>query len=411
MRREVAVAEAEPRLLAVALEHLRGRERLAREAPAPLAIVDAGERVHDRVVVRRDEQPVALDVVRRVDDDDEPAPEVRLKPVRESRAADAAGEERRLEGVSSCPHHTSRRGSRSLARPGPRRPRHGDRTRRASCQPAPRTAALRRRHHRRAVPLARSAARLARRRRRGHQVDWRVGRPKRSRRRRNGRAAAAGTGRSASRGSMELPAGATSIQRHDHAGRGPGTTAARWLHRRQRLPIRRHGSGWQDRHPEGARVRFGRPPAGGSDPGRRNDRALRRGRLAPAWHHAGSRFGVCHVVTEFGDFAVVARGVSPYPTDDASTAPATGDLPIPIADHGSVDAGTPGPSLSDQATQPGDTAAGPILVAAGVIAVAALVIAVGVPASAAPGPSWSDRLEPLIAVRALGYCDSVSITC
>ena len=67
--RQVTIAEAEPRLLAQPAELVHGRPRLVADAPAALAVVEPGERVHDGVVIRPDRQPVALEVVARVDDD------------------------------------------------------------------------------------------------------------------------------------------------------------------------------------------------------------------------------------------------------------------------------------------------------------------------------------------------------
>ena len=68
MRREVLVAEAEPRVDAVALERTEGGEGLPGEAPAGLGVVGAGEGVGDRVEVGADEQPVEPVVVAGVDD-------------------------------------------------------------------------------------------------------------------------------------------------------------------------------------------------------------------------------------------------------------------------------------------------------------------------------------------------------
>ena len=65
VRRQVPIPEPEPRLLAVPAEHLRRRERLAVKAPALLLVREAGQRVHDGVVVGHHEQAVALEVVAR----------------------------------------------------------------------------------------------------------------------------------------------------------------------------------------------------------------------------------------------------------------------------------------------------------------------------------------------------------
>ena len=69
MRGEVAVAEAEPRLGAEVAHGLEAAEGLAREAPAPLDIEPAGERVGDRVEVGRDVESPDLGVVAGVADD------------------------------------------------------------------------------------------------------------------------------------------------------------------------------------------------------------------------------------------------------------------------------------------------------------------------------------------------------
>src|SRR4029079_696111 len=97
--REISIAEPEPGLLAVALEHVRGSERLADDAPAPLAVVDAGQRVHHGVVVRRDEQPMSLDIVGGVHHHDETRAEVLLEAVRQLGPTDTAGEEHDGQGV------------------------------------------------------------------------------------------------------------------------------------------------------------------------------------------------------------------------------------------------------------------------------------------------------------------------
>ena len=94
MRAEVPVAEPEPRVLAVALEHAHRGPRLVADAPAALVVEQPGEHVHDRVVVGHHEQAVAVDVVARVDDDAQLARlEDLLEPVGELRPARAAGED------------------------------------------------------------------------------------------------------------------------------------------------------------------------------------------------------------------------------------------------------------------------------------------------------------------------------
>ena len=68
--REVAVAEPEPGLLAVALPARPSRSTSRRACPQPRSSSNRpAEHVHDRVVVGHDEQAVALGVVAGVDDD------------------------------------------------------------------------------------------------------------------------------------------------------------------------------------------------------------------------------------------------------------------------------------------------------------------------------------------------------
>ena len=80
------------RRLAVALERLHRRPTVAGEAPAELPVLEAGERVHDGVVVGADEEAVALGVVGGVDDDGQPVADDGLEALGELRPADAAGQ-------------------------------------------------------------------------------------------------------------------------------------------------------------------------------------------------------------------------------------------------------------------------------------------------------------------------------
>ena len=105
--REVAVAEPEPVVLAVALEHVHHGPRLAGDAPATLVVEAAGEHVHDRVVVGHHEQAVPLGVVAGVDDDRQVA----------GPRGPAAGRARASRRRS---RRRGRRPSRSAAAPGPR---------------------------------------------------------------------------------------------------------------------------------------------------------------------------------------------------------------------------------------------------------------------------------------------------
>ena len=89
---KVAVAEAEPGVLASRGERLDHGPALAREPPAALLVIEAGQRVGDGVVVRPDLEAVPFEVVARVDDDGQVGPHDGLQPVRQLRAADASGQ-------------------------------------------------------------------------------------------------------------------------------------------------------------------------------------------------------------------------------------------------------------------------------------------------------------------------------
>src|SRR5205823_4777410 len=71
MRGEIAVAEAEPGVLAIALERVEARERLTGEAPPELLVRGTREGVGDRIEIRAHGEPVELVVVTGVADDDE----------------------------------------------------------------------------------------------------------------------------------------------------------------------------------------------------------------------------------------------------------------------------------------------------------------------------------------------------
>ena len=102
MDAEVEVAEGEPRLPAERRDAPEHAPRLSRASPAALVVVDACERVHDRVEVGRDVQAEDLDVVADVADDGDV---VRRCDVHDSAdeacAADAAGEDGHSHGVVS----------------------------------------------------------------------------------------------------------------------------------------------------------------------------------------------------------------------------------------------------------------------------------------------------------------------
>ena len=114
VERQVAVAEPEPRLLAVRGQLVHRGVGVALDAPAPGHLLDAREVVQDRVVVGHHEQPVADAVVAGVDDDVEPVPDVGLEPLGQLRAADAAG-----EGDDPARHLSRPRGGRGSRSRGP----------------------------------------------------------------------------------------------------------------------------------------------------------------------------------------------------------------------------------------------------------------------------------------------------
>ena len=69
MNRKVAIAKAKPVLAAERGERFHERPRLVLPAPAELRIVEAGERVHQRVGVRRDMQAEMLEIIADIGDD------------------------------------------------------------------------------------------------------------------------------------------------------------------------------------------------------------------------------------------------------------------------------------------------------------------------------------------------------
>src|ERR1700722_8435546 len=93
MNRKVAIAKAKPILAAKRRERFHERPCFVLPAPAELRIVEAGERVHQRVGVGRDMQAEMLEIIADIGDDDEI---LRLRDPaqaqRELGAADAAGE-------------------------------------------------------------------------------------------------------------------------------------------------------------------------------------------------------------------------------------------------------------------------------------------------------------------------------
>ena len=68
MRRQIGVADAEPRLLAVGRHHRQSVPGLVGQAPTGGRVGPAGQRVHERIEVRADVQAPELEVVSRVAD-------------------------------------------------------------------------------------------------------------------------------------------------------------------------------------------------------------------------------------------------------------------------------------------------------------------------------------------------------
>ena len=87
MRREVAVAELEPRVALVAAQRLEGVERVARDAPAAHRIRKTREGVEHGVDVGRDVEAVEHVVVGRVHDDRQLAARDQRRQSAQSRAA------------------------------------------------------------------------------------------------------------------------------------------------------------------------------------------------------------------------------------------------------------------------------------------------------------------------------------
>ena len=100
MRGEVAVAEVEPGLAAELRGHGHEGPRFARQSPAGLGVVDAGERVHHGVEVGRDAKAEVLEVIARVDDDRKVLAEQTVQAVDELRAAEDL---RRADAVGGGP--------------------------------------------------------------------------------------------------------------------------------------------------------------------------------------------------------------------------------------------------------------------------------------------------------------------
>ena len=93
VRGQVGVADAEPGLGAVALQHPHAGLGVARHAPALDRIRQAGQGVEDGVQVRADRQALPLEVVGHVDDHRQVAGRQHLlQPVGELGSAGSAGQ-------------------------------------------------------------------------------------------------------------------------------------------------------------------------------------------------------------------------------------------------------------------------------------------------------------------------------
>ncbi len=93
MERQIPIPELEPVLAAKLAQGRHEVPGLLGPAPAAFAVRDTAERVENRVDVRRDAQAEMLEVVARVDDDDElPGFEDIVEAERKLGAADSAAE-------------------------------------------------------------------------------------------------------------------------------------------------------------------------------------------------------------------------------------------------------------------------------------------------------------------------------
>ena len=71
MNRQVAIAEAEPIVAAERRERFHERPGLVSPTPSQLRVVEAGERVHQRVGIRRDMQAEMLEIVADIGHDEQ----------------------------------------------------------------------------------------------------------------------------------------------------------------------------------------------------------------------------------------------------------------------------------------------------------------------------------------------------
>src|ERR1035437_10597755 len=93
MRRDVSIAQAEPRFLAEPRQLRRDLVRLAGDAPTLAGVRDARQRIQHGVMVRAHDQAVALQVVAGIDDDGQLAGrDYVLESVGEFRSPDSSGQ-------------------------------------------------------------------------------------------------------------------------------------------------------------------------------------------------------------------------------------------------------------------------------------------------------------------------------
>ena len=204
-------------------------------------------------------------------------------------------------------------------------------------------AAVRRSRAARAVPLARPATPGQH----GGAKGATARSPSRAARARSSRSPRRSSSRrrrsSPRRGGLTLPAGTRrSRSRSSRSGRG---RPDRRPHRRQRLPDHRDRPAWDADHGPGVSARQRRPAGGRSDPVEATIARFADGAWQPI-KTSSAGFGATFlaVVTEFGDFAVVAPGAAA----SASSSPAsTGS---PIESTSAVAVTTPGASPTPNAS-------------------------------------------------------------
>ena len=151
MNRQVAIAEAEPVLAAERRERLHERPGLVLPAPSELRVVEAGQRVHQRVGVRRDMQAEMLEIVADIGDDEQIVR--RQDPAQAQRELGAADAARQRDHEIPAHRNRSSFGERTMlaavdSGADQRKPADQD-NRRAPRPPGPSRARRRRRSRRR----------------------------------------------------------------------------------------------------------------------------------------------------------------------------------------------------------------------------------------------------------------------